>query len=160
VLTTGSSAACPEGKPGAASAYFFETEGNRASTLSSGGISIPAYGTGTLGYLKVPEPMRHELVPASGFLLASVDVAARSTATNIAPVSVRLIPSIGSLAINALDGTLLRRSQTAQFEALARRPIAGMGGNEGVFAPDPYTQIPARCVGGHGLKGGSCVTEI
>src|SRR6185437_9140300 len=99
---------------------------------------------------------------ASGFLLASVNTAARSPLSNIAPVTARLIPSIGSLAIDALEGTLLRRSQTALFEALARRPQAGFyctGNNlptscENV-RPDPYVQIPARCVAQT-----SCLTEM
>lgn len=164
MLVTGTSPACPQGLPGGASAYFFKTEGNTTSTLAWGQATMPAFGTGTLGYTKIPETLRQELVSASGFLLASVDLAARSEATNVAPVSVRLIPNIGSLAINARDGTLLRRSQTALFEALARRPLAGTscaGANSGcVPSPDPYIQIPARCVAGHAFGKGSCAAEI
>ncbi|HEY2054268.1 MAG TPA: hypothetical protein VGH14_10070 [Solirubrobacterales bacterium] len=166
VLVTGSSPMCTQSAPGAASAYFFETEGNTTSTLTWGGASIPAYGTGSLGYMKVPNTERQEFLPASGFLLASVDFAARSPLTNIAPVSAPLIPSIGSLAIDARDGTLLRRSQVALFEALARRPIGGakcsqQGGSECLTeAPDPYVQIPSRCFGAHGYQGRSCANEI
>jgi hypothetical protein len=167
VLVTGSSPACPQGQPGGASAYFFETEGNTVSTLSASGASIPAYGTGSLGYMKVASPITQEFLPASGFLLASVNLIARSPTTNVAPVSVRLIPSIGSLALDARDGTLLRRSQVALFEALARRPIAGttcvghLNATECLSdAPDPYAEIPARCFAGHGFDGRPCSSEL
>jgi photosystem II stability/assembly factor-like uncharacterized protein len=166
VLVTGSSPICTQGAPGAASAYFFETEGNTKSTLSWEGASIPAYGTGSLGYMKVPNTERQEFLPASGFLLGSVDLAARSPATNVAPVTAPLIPSIGTLAIDARDGTLLRRSQVALFEALARRPIGGSKCTQEASseclteAPDPYVQIPSRCFGGHGYLGRSCANEI
>lgn len=166
VLVTGASPVCPEGEPGGASAYFYKLEGNIKTSLAWGSASIPAFGTGSLGYLGLPELSRQEAVPASGFLLASVNVAARSAATNIAPVTVRLIPNIGSLALNTVDGTLLRRSQTALFEALARRPIAGTGCSaeggctRGLPGPDPYAQIPARCVAGHGYRGAPCGAEI
>jgi photosystem II stability/assembly factor-like uncharacterized protein len=166
VLVTGASAACPQAEPGGASAYFYKVEGNFKSSLTWGAASIPAFGTGSLGYLGLPFPSRQEAVPASGFLLASVKVAARSAATNVAPVTVRLVPSIGSLALNTVDGTLLRRSHTALFEALARRPIAGSGCPAdggctlGLPGPDPYVQIPARCVAGHGYRGAPCGAEI
>ena len=168
VLVTGASPACPQAEPGGASAYFYKIEGNIKSSLTWGSASIPAFGTGSLGYLGLPFPTRQEVVPASGFLLASVKVAARSPATNVAPVTVRLIPSIGSLALNTVDGTLLRRSQAALFEALARRPIAGTGCPAqaqggctlGLPGPDPYVQIPARCIAGHGYRGAPCGAEI
>ena len=168
VLVTGAGPACPQAQPGGASAYLFETEANTSSTLSYGSASIPAYGTGSLGYLKVPRAELSEFLPASGFLLLSVNLAGRSATTNVAPVSVRLIPSIGSLAIDARDGTLLRRSQIALFEALARRPIGGSactaaGGQVSEclrVAPDPYVQIPARCILGHGFQSRPCQGEI
>ncbi|MGN6587787.1 MAG: hypothetical protein ACTHKT_10010, partial [Solirubrobacterales bacterium] len=140
---------------GAASAYFFDfPEQNRAYQLSSGGRTIPAFGSGTLGYLVPRRPQETDYVGASGFLLASVDASARNPATNVAPVRVRLVPNIGALALDATDGTLLRRSQPALFEALARRPLAG-GECSGNFAPgtcealrpDPYVQIPSTCLG-------------
>lgn len=164
LLVTGSSPSCPSGEAGpvAASAYLFRAEANVVSSVAWGGESIPAFGSGTLGYTKLPETLRHEYVPASGFLLLSVKTQSRN-AIDAAPVTVRLVPSIGSLAIDALDGTLLRRSHTALFEALARRPVAGLlcSGNNvppgqcsGV-SPDPYVQIPARC-----FNHASCSSEI
>jgi hypothetical protein len=141
--------------PAAASAYFFDfPEQNRAFSLITGGRSIPAFGSGTLGYVTVPRGRETDFVGAGGFLLGSVDVARRDPATNVAPVSVRLIPNIGSLALDAADGTELRRSRPALFQALARRPLAGSACRgsdapnscEGVF-PDPYVPIPAECQG-------------
>ncbi len=158
LLVTGTDEACPEAQPGAASAYFYDSpEANVASFIAWGSATIPTYGTGSLGYIRIPNSKESGLsngyTAAAGFLLASVDTGARIPTTNIAPVTARLIPSIGSLAINALDGTLLRRSQVALFEALARRPEAGFfcGGNEAPtfcesVKPDPYVEIPARCV--------------
>lgn len=149
-------AGCAPGvPPSGASAYFFEfPEQNRAYRLVSGARSIPAYGSGTLGYLVPQRPQETDYVGASGFLLASVDVARRDPATNVAPVGVRLIPDIGALALDATDGTLVRRSHVALFNALARRPLAGPECT-GNFAPrfceavrpDPYVPIPSRCSG-------------
>ncbi len=146
---------CPTPDPSGASAYFFDfPEENRAYRLTFGARSIPAFGSGTLGYLEPQRAQETDFVGASGFLLASVDVAGRDKATNVAPVGARLIPNIGALALDATDGTLLRRSHTALFAALARRPLAG-GECSGNFAPgtcegirpDPYVPIPAQCQG-------------
>jgi hypothetical protein len=156
-ILTGASApegCAPEG-PAAASAYLFDfPEANRAYRLTAGGRSIPAYGSGTLGYVTPPAPSRRDFDGASGFLLVSVDVKDRDASTNLAPVSARLIPNIGALALDATDGTLLRRSQPALFEALARRPLAGtrcQGGQAPrpceVLSPEPYVQIPSECQG-------------
>ncbi|HSR95016.1 MAG TPA: hypothetical protein VLK56_09135, partial [Solirubrobacterales bacterium] len=143
------------GAPAGASAYFFDyPEQNRAYSLSAGKRSIPAFGSGTLGYVAPPRRQETDFVGPSGFLVASVNAGARDPATNVAPVSVRLIPEIGGLALDATDGTLLRRSHPALFEALARRPLAGSECRgvsaprvcEGM-APDPYVPIPTRCLG-------------
>ena len=143
------------GTPTGASAYFFDyPEQNRSYQLTAGGRSIPAFGSGTLGYLVPQRPQETDFVGASGFLLASVNVGQRNPATNVAPVTSRLIPDIGALALDATDGTLLRRSRPALFDALARRPLAGeeCSGNfapgtcEGI-RPDPYVPIPTQCQG-------------
>jgi hypothetical protein len=146
-----------EAAPAAASAYFFEyPEQNRAFRLSAGGRTIPAFGSGTLGYVTPPLPTESDFVGASGFLIASVDAdpSDRDQDSNIAPVGARLIPNIGSLAINPTDGTLLRRSHQALFEGLARLPLAGSRctGNDGPTicertSPEPYAPIPDRCQG-------------
>jgi hypothetical protein len=167
ILVTGADEGCPQAQPGAASAYFYDSpEANVASLVAFGSATIPTYGSGSLGYIKIPNlkeaGAENGYTGAAGFLLASVNVSARNPTTNIAPVTARLIPSIGSLAINALDGTLLRRSQVALFEALARRPEAGFscGGNEAPrfcesVKPDPYVEIPAHCV-----NQGVCATQL
>jgi hypothetical protein len=146
----------------AASAYFFDyPEQNRTYNLSAGGRSIPAFGSGTLGYVESPRQTERDFVGASGFLLGSVDVSQRDPSTNIAPVAVRLIPNVGSLALDPTDGTLLRRSKQALFRGLARRPLAGTScvGSAApttceVARPEPYVPIPTEC------QGGRCATGV
>lgn len=135
-----------------ASAYFYDSpEENRSDTLSVGSRSVPAYGSGTLGYVLPPPATDEEFLGAGGFLLASVNVAARSPQTNQAPVTVTLTPNISQLALNATDGTFLRRSQVALFEGLARRPAGGAeqegSGTGEEEAPNPYVPIPEYCKG-------------
>lgn len=142
--------ACPDAPAGRASAYFFGLTGeNRVVTLAAGGGSIPAFGTGSLGYSAYTAAADLADFTASGFLVGEIDVARRDAATNQAPVTARLIPNIAELALDATDGTLLRRSEPALFEALARRPRGGMRyRGEDIPMPDPYVAIPARCLGG------------
>jgi hypothetical protein len=152
---------CSTGGP-AASAYFFDyPEQNRTYNLNSGGRSIPTFGSGTLGYVESPRQTEKDFVGASGFLLGSVNVSGRDPTTNIAPVTVRLIPNVGSLALDPTDGTLLRRSKQALFRGLARRPLAGTScaGSTAptsceVARPEPYVPIPTEC------QGGRCATGI
>ncbi|HME01540.1 MAG TPA: hypothetical protein VKG38_00735 [Solirubrobacteraceae bacterium] len=131
-----------------ASAYLFDSPNeNRALRIGSGANSIPAFGTGTLGYGR-PAVRPEEFLGASGFLLASVDVADRSSLTNRAPVTATLTPNIAQLGLQATDGTLLRRSQVALFQGLARRPRGGTAVLEGQeTVPDPYVPLPEPCVG-------------
>ncbi len=136
---------------GQASAYFFDApEQNIHLRLPRS--NIPAYGSGTLGYVGVQSSELPEFIGASGFLLAQVGPYAPAPAGNPpAAVKVELIPDIGTgeLALEAQQGTLLRRSQAAMFSGLARRPRAG---NEGMGENNEsssyvYTPIPANCVG-------------
>jgi hypothetical protein len=163
LVGTGAPAGCGlPGPLGGASAYFFDfPEENRAYRLSSGGRALAAYGSGTLGYVTPPAPTEKDFAGASGFLVVSVDPNTRDPATNVAPVGVQLVPSIGSLALDATDGTLLRRSQPALFEGLARRVPAGskcQGGDAPtrceVFGPPPYVPIPSKC------QGANCATSL
>jgi hypothetical protein len=140
--------------PGGASAYFFDDpEENRVSSISVGGMSIPVFGSGTLGYVKEDAQKGNEFFGASGFLLAEVNAnPADREPGNRAKVKVRLIPDISDLALDATDGVLLRRSHPALFKALARRPHAGLecqqeGGDGCLFSPDPYVPIPSICQG-------------
>ncbi|HUB74370.1 MAG TPA: hypothetical protein VL979_10085 [Solirubrobacteraceae bacterium] len=136
----------------AASAYFYDSpEENVQEPLQLGSFSIPTFGSGTLGYEAVQKEASAGFHGASGILLAQVQTGAekRNPTSNIAPVRARLIPVIGELAIEAKQGTLLRRSQPVRFEALARRPRAGSRASEASIEPevDPYIPIPSECVG-------------
>ncbi len=162
ILVTGETSACPSAGAAGAAAYLFESRANREQTLTWGTTSIPAYGTGTLGYIKVSQPALSQFSPASGFLLVSVS--GTPDQGNVA-VGRSLVPNIESLALEADDGTFLRRSQVALFEALARRPVAGFrcGGPRAPescagVSPDPYAKIPARCI--KGFENASCAAEI
>ncbi|HEV7528375.1 MAG TPA: hypothetical protein VGO29_05730 [Solirubrobacteraceae bacterium] len=138
---------------GHASAYFYDSpEENVSRPLKVGGGSIPTFGSGTLGYVNLVNERSSEFHGASGFLLAQVNASAqaRDPVSKLFPVGARLIPSIGELAMEGKDGTLLRRSQAALFSALARRPRAGgdsHGTNNGPSETDPYIPIPSNCVG-------------
>jgi hypothetical protein len=137
---------------GGASAYLFDSIGeNRSEQIGAGAGAIPALGTGTLGYVS-PPALPEEFLGASGFLLVSVNLAAHDRVSGRAPVSATLVPNISQLALDATDGTFLRRSQVALFQGLARRPAGGLelaggvGAGSGI-APDPYVPIPERCIG-------------
>jgi hypothetical protein len=140
-----------------ASAYFFDApEKNVKLPLEADGASIPSFGSGTLGYVSYLTEGNGEgegegrgFIGASGFLLAQVDVAERKEETNVAPVSAKLIPNIGELAMEAKDGTLLRRSQPALFDGLARRLRSGnRAANQSLESEtSPYIPIPSNCVG-------------
>jgi len=134
-----------------ASAYFFDSpEENVQETLRVGTGSIPAFGSGTLGYVDFLAEQTGHFLGASGFLLAGIDVAARKAGSNRVPVKVKLIPNIGELALEAESGTLLARSKPALFQALARRPRSGNrspGGSLTRPDTDPYIPIPSNCVG-------------
>jgi hypothetical protein len=141
---------------GGASAYLYERpEESRASRIPAGGAStIPEFGTGALGYRSAisgsfTPGQPDALFGATGYLLVSVNVAQREPATNVAPVTARLIPLVQSLSLNPLDGTLLRRSAPALFEGLARRPLSGdrwgqasADGSPNPPGASPYSEFP------------------
>ena len=132
---------------GHASAYFYDApEANIEVPLANS--ATPAFGSGTLGYGSAVNARRREFLGASGFLLVHVDVGARR-ADNRAPVSARLIPNVGELALEGEQGTLLRRSQVASFGGLARRPRAGGRSSRGINVNEAnlYIPIPENCVG-------------
>jgi hypothetical protein len=133
---------------GHASAYFYDApEENVQRPLM--GTEVPSFGSGTLGYVNVAGERFGDFHGASGFMLAQVEFATYDSATNIAKITARLIPDIGELALEAVDGILLRRSEPGFFDALARRPRAG---GQAVNSSqetdvDPYIPIPEECVG-------------
>jgi hypothetical protein len=134
-----------------ASAYFYDApEQNVDKPLQVGSESIPSIGSGTLGYVDVRNERFGDFNGASGFVLAQVAIHARSEFTNRAAVTPELVPNISELALEAKDGILLRRSQPALFEALARRPRAGSRAAEKESEQpevDPYIPIPSNCLG-------------
>jgi hypothetical protein len=140
---------------GQASAYLFDYPGGNVHTeVHFGAAAIPAYGTGTLGYVESGSVSQEDSLGSSGYLLLSVPPA------NGAPAAASVVPNIGQLALDATDGVLLRRSKVALFEALARRPPAGVAigssGSEGEapLGPDLYDKIPFDC------QGLNCADEV
>ncbi|HYV16722.1 MAG TPA: hypothetical protein VE972_11960 [Conexibacter sp.] len=140
-----------------ASAYLYERpEEQRVEQIPAGGATtIPEYGTGSLGYRSPIADAQgpgqaDELFGDAGYLLVSLDVARRDPQTNRAPVAARLIPLVQSLSLDAVDGTLLRRSRPALFNGLGRRPLGGdrwgpLSAADGSPSPagaDPYTSFP------------------
>ncbi|MGH2907193.1 MAG: hypothetical protein ACRDKI_10555 [Solirubrobacterales bacterium] len=138
-----------------ASAYFFDRpEENRMYPIPAAGEPdpIPSFGSGTLGYRSEVENVGAADMPSSffgntGMLLAQVDASKRDPKTNRAPVAVRMIPLIESLNLEAIDGTLLRRSRPALFSGLGKRPDAGdrwgPGQTPSPAGSDPYTIFPS-----------------
>jgi hypothetical protein len=136
-----------------ASAYLFDYPGaNVQTTITAGGDSIPAFGSGTLGYVQPPTALADSL-GSSAMLVISVQTAHRNASTNVAPVTATAIPNISELAIDATNGTLLRRSEVALFDGLARRPLEGTdwqansSGASTFLGPEPYDPIPNDCQG-------------
>jgi hypothetical protein len=147
---------------GGASAYLYERpEESRTSRIPSGGAAtIPEFGSGALGYrssisdsFKAGQP--DALFGTTGYLLVSVDASKRDAASNVAPVSARLLPLVQSVSLDPVDGTLLRRSAPALFTGLGRRPLAGdrwgpvsaSDGNPNPPGADPYSEFPPKlCV--------------
>ena len=142
---------------GGASAYLYDRpEEQRTSRVPAGAAAtIPEYGTGTLGYRS---PLQQTTQPGqpdslfgqTGYLIVSVDTQHRNADTNVAPVTASLQPLLQDISLQALDGTLLRRSHPALFQALGRRPVSGdrwgptSAGDATPNPPgaDPYTTFP------------------
>jgi hypothetical protein len=140
---------------GEASAYLFDYPGANVQTQAScGAHQLAEIGTGTLGYTSPPSAFQTDSLGSSGFLLVEVDTAAREPhAADVAPVHALVEPDVGQLALDATDGTLLRRSQVGLFEALARIPPSGTAAvlthatGVQVLGPEPYQPIPFDCLG-------------
>jgi hypothetical protein len=133
----------------AVSAYFFDSPEENIHRPLLDAPNVEGFGSGTLGYVNFQKESTGDFLGASGFLLAQVNFGELKHGTNRVNVTARLIPNVGELALEAEQGTLLRRSQVAQFEALARRPRAGnraMSGSDN-GETDPYIPIPSNCIG-------------
>ena len=152
----GDSPAIRQGAPRAAvaSAYFYDApeENVQQAADATARQQIPTFGSGTLGYVNVPPTKRDgDFHGASGILLGQVEPAARTRATNRAPVSVRLIP---------VDRRTRARSQgrdpaAAQRAGAVRRaraaPPRGLPGpvTDDTDSPrsTPTSRSPSDCVG-------------
>ena len=150
-----------------ASAYVFDYPSSNVQTEISESANpaeskvarkIPAYGTGTLGYVELPGLFEQDSLGSSGILLLNVNTA--TLKEGYAPVTAEAVPNIGQLALNATNGTLLHRSEVGLFEGLARRPQAGVrigaanGKGGGQVIPDVYDPIPFDC------QGANCGAEV
>lgn len=142
---------------GGASAYLYERpEESRASRIPSGGaVTMPEYGAGALGYRSsIPDSFTagqpDALFGTTGYLLVGVEIVKRNPATNVAPISARLIPLVQEVSLDPVDGTLLRRSASALFTGLGRRPLEGdrwgpvSASSDSPSPPgaDPYSEFP------------------
>lgn len=131
---------------GGAAAYLYDApEMNVATILKAGTRSIPAFGSGTLGYIQATNSEQKDFIGASGFLLVEVEKPAKKPVQ----VKARLIPDVEELSLDAHGGTLLHRSEVALFSALARRPRAG-GVATGASSENEsanFIPIPANCQG-------------
>jgi hypothetical protein len=140
---------------GGASVYLFDRpEENRSVRIPAGAAqTIPSFGTGTLGYRSqlsgvVGLESADSLLGDSGVLL--LELGRPAAGSNVAGVSVRLIPLIEDLSLEATDGTLLRRSRPALFRGLGRRPRGGDrwgrtaagSGNPEPAGGSPYVSFP------------------
>lgn len=133
-----------------ASAYLYDSpEEDVTEKLHAGHEEVPTYGTGTLGYEQAIREAQGDFHGASGIVLAQVELTRRRAGSNRVPVTARLIPVIGELALEAKGGVLLKRSSTDFFAGLARRPRAGTLAqvNENESLTDPYIPIPEECIG-------------
>ncbi len=140
---------------GGASAYFFDSPEENVKGSLTGAPDVPVFGSGTLGYVSFVKESAGDFLGASGMLLAEIHFA-EPLPGNRVRVTVRLVPNIGELALEAEEGTLLHRSQAAMFQALARRVRAGNRAlkNSLSLETDPYIPIPSNCIGtacSHGL---------
>jgi Photosynthesis system II assembly factor YCF48 len=132
---------------GHAAAYFYDApEENVEGVLGSGSEQVKTFGSGTLGY--IGDKRKFAQFQTSGFLLAEVSVKRNQQGQLVREVHVSLVPNIGELAIEAESGTLLRRSQVANFSALARRPRSGNRSRNDAQAPETaaFVELPFECV--------------
>jgi hypothetical protein len=137
-----------------ASAYLFDSPGrNVKQQIGSGSETIPAFGSGTLGYVAYPLNGSKEFFGANGFLMVSVETGGHAGPENRTPVTATLVPNVGRLGLEATNGTLLRRSSVGLFSGLARIPEGGaalQGNPNGAIIqefPEPYVPIPEHCLG-------------
>ncbi len=137
---------------GGASAYVFDRpEENRTMQIPAGGDDDPQL---RHRHARLPFAALRRGGQRSGGLalrrhrviVLELDAGRRDPSTNRAPVTARLIPVIhGNLSLEAVDGTLLRRSVPALFSGLGRRTRGGDrwgAASPGSGTPDPSGSDP------------------
>ena len=159
---------------GGASAYFFERpEENRAYQISGGAARHdPRVRTGTLGYRSPASATRATRTRRTRCSATAATCSPRSTSRSATRSrtgrrsACAMIPLIDDLSIQAVDGTLLRRSRPALFQGLGRRPLARrpVAAAVGAATPTragsrPLHRLPARAVPGGGLLDAASTPE-
>ncbi len=147
---------------GGASAYVYDYPGaDVVSELSAGGATIPAYGTGALGY-GLPTPGQEDWLGSSAFLGLSLGpVSAVGAADSASAVAV---PDIESLSLHTAAGLRVAVGKPLVFEALGRVPAGGTKVEEEAGAPvfdgpEPYVRMPAFPAT-KGCVGPNCAYEV
>jgi hypothetical protein len=139
-----------------ASTYLFDYPGANVQTQAScgGAHHLTEIGSGALGYSSPPAPRQTDSLGSSSFVLIEMDTGKREPQFHdVVPVHALVEPDIAQLALDATDGTLLRRSHVGLFDALARIPQSGVSvvklPNESFIqlGPEPYEPIPFDCNG-------------
>lgn len=129
---------------GGASAYLYDYPGATViSLIPSGDLSIPAIGTGVLGYVP-PRGNAAAWFGSNSLLLLALGGGTEPIGGIAGFIG---IPVFESLTMHSDDGTRLRTGQAAVFKGLGRRPAAGIRveqvDGEPVFAgPEPYEMLP------------------
>ena len=119
----------------------------RAEAAQRSAAIDPELRLGTLGYVRRQQRVRRQL-PRRKRHPARPGGHARSATWNdptAAPVTARLIPVIGELALEAKDGTLLRRSQGRAVHGARASPACRRGSRSATARNaliDPYIPIP------------------
>ncbi len=113
--------------------------------IGSGTNAIPAFGTGTLGYVR-PTAVPTEFLGASGFLLVSVNARGATSAPTARRSAPRSFPTSPARP---------RRERRHAAAAQPGGPLPGAGAasrgrvgeRRGQPVPEPYVPIPETCLG-------------
>lgn len=137
---------------GGAAAYFYDyPDANVVSPVTVGLVTIPAIGTGTLGYGQAAG--QQDWLGTS----STVEVRLQAADRSIFMVEAHAIPNITDLTLYTEDGPRLAVGEGALFRALGRVPAGGIrideaNGAKTFAGPEPYVVMPfpsvsSWCVG-------------
>jgi len=130
---------------GGAAAYFYDYPGAIvASQLTVGAKTIPAIGSGALGYGR-PAAGAEDWLGSSATVEAQVHLAGESEGRTA--VTVAAIPNIAGLMLYTHAGPRLAAGDAVMFEALGRVPAGGIrvdevNGAPSFSGPEPYVRMP------------------